>query len=120
MYIGYFYCGKVALEAGESQTGQALAFLTKAVDLSPDFAEGHFERGRALEQSGRLQEAMAEYKTSLVQNGGLSQAHYRLALLYRKLGRAQAANKELDLFQKTKGKEGDAVLERLDYQIRQP
>lgn len=120
LYIGYFYCGKIALDDGQNQMGQALALLTKAVELNPDFAEGHFERGRALEQSGRLQEAMAEYRTSLVKNGDLSQAHYRLALLYRKLGRAQAANNELALFQKTKSKEGDKVLERLDYRIRQP
>jgi tetratricopeptide (TPR) repeat protein len=120
LYIGYFYCGKVALEAGENQTGEALAFLTKAVDLNSDFAEGHFERGRALEQSGKLQQAMAEYNTSLLKNGNLSQAHYRLALLYRKLGQARAADNELALFQKTKSKEEDTVLEGLDYRIQRP
>ena len=120
LYIGYFYCGKVALESGQNQTEQALAYLTKAVDLNPDFAEGHFERGRALEQSGKLQEARAEYNTSLVKDGSLSQAHYRLALLYRKLGQAKAANNELALFQKTKTKQEDAVLEHLDYRIERP
>ncbi len=117
LYIGYYYCGKLSLEAGESQTEQALAFLTKATDLNPDFAEGHFERGRALEQSGKLQQAMAEYRTSLAKNTSLSQAHYRLALLYRKLGRQRAADNELALFQKTKAKEKDIVLARLDYRI---
>jgi tetratricopeptide (TPR) repeat protein len=119
LYIGYYYCGKVALEAGESQTQQALAFLTRAIDLNPNFAEGHFERGRALEQSGKFQEAVAEYKTSLAKNSSLSQAHYRLALVYRKLGQARVADNELALFQKTKVKEKDTVLQRLDYQIRQ-
>ena len=117
LYIGYYYCGKLALEAGESQTEQALAFLTKATDLDPDFAEGHFERGRALEQSGKLQQAVAEYRISLAKNASLSQAHYRLALLYRKLGQVPAADKELTLFQKTKSKEKNTVLARLDYRI---
>ena len=120
LYIGYFYCGKVALEAGESQTQQALAFFTKAVDLDPDFAEGHFEKGRALEQSGKLQEALAEYKKSLAIDSALSQAHYRLALVFRKLGQARMADDELALFQKAKLKEKDALLQRLDYRIRQP
>ncbi len=119
LYIGYYYCGKVALEAGESQTQQALTFLTRAVDLNPDFAEGHFERGRALEQSGKLQQAVAEYKASLAKDGNLSQAHYRLALVYRKLGETQVADEELALFQKTKLKEKATVLSRLDYRIRQ-
>ncbi len=120
LYIGYYYCGKVALEAGETQTDAALGFFTKAVDLNPDFAEGHFERGRALEQSGKLQQAIAEYKTSLAKNPDLPQAHYRLAILYRKLGKVQAASNELAIFQKMKPEGKDAVLSRLDYRIRQP
>jgi tetratricopeptide (TPR) repeat protein len=120
LYIGYYYCGKVALEAGESQTQQALAFFTKAVDLDPSFAEGHFEKGRALEQSGKLQEALAEYKKSVTLDSSLSQAHYRLALVYRKLGQTRVADNELALFQKAKLKEKDALLQRLDYRIRQP
>lgn len=108
---------QLSLEAGESQTEQALAFLTKTTDLNPNFAEGHFERGRALEQSGKPQQAAAEYRTSLAKNTNLSQAHYRLALLYRKLGRQRAADNELALFQKTKAKEKDIVLARLDYRI---
>jgi len=120
--IGYFYCGKVALENGEVQQEQALAFLTKAIELNPDFAEAHYEKGRALEQSGKLEQAVAEYKTSLTKNGALSQAHYRLALIYRKLGQARAADNELAQFEETKviEKEKDSVLSRLEYQIRQP
>lgn len=120
LYIGYYYCGKVALEAGESQTQPALTFFTKAVDLDPDFAEGHFEKGRALEQSGKLQEALVEYKKSLALDSSLSQAHYRLALVYRKLGQTRVADNELALFQKAKLKEKDALLQGLDYRIRQP
>jgi tetratricopeptide (TPR) repeat protein len=120
LYIGYYYCGKVALEAGESQTQKALTFFTKAVDLDPDFAEGHFEKARALEQSGKVQEAMAEYKKSLAIDSSLSQAHYRLALVYRKLGQTRAANDELALFEKSKLKEKDELLQRLEYRIRQP
>ncbi len=119
LYIGYYYCGKVALEAGDGQLQQALAFFTKAEALNPDFAEAHFERGRVLEQSGSLQEAIAEYQSSLSKNRNLSQAHYRLALLYRKLGQAQIADNELALFQKTKANSSDTVL-RLDYRILQP
>ena len=120
LYIGYYYCGKLALEAGDSQTQQALTFLSRAIELNPDFGEAHFEKGRALEQAGELQKAVAEYRTSLAKDGGLSQAHYRLALIYRKLGQTQMASNELALFQKTKLKEKDAVLQRLEYRIRQP
>ncbi len=120
LYIGYYYCAKVALEGGESQTQEALAFLTKAIDLNPDFAEAHFERGRILERSDKLQQAVAEYNTSLAKNRSLSQAHYRLALLYRKLGQTRTADDEFALFQQTKEKEKDTVLDRLEYRILRP
>jgi tetratricopeptide (TPR) repeat protein len=122
LFIGYFYCGKVALENGETMQEQALTFLTKAIALNPDFADAHYEKGRALEQAGKLPAAAEEYKVSLLKNGNLSQAHYRLALIYRKLGQAQSANSELALFEKTKlmEKEKDSVLNRLEYEIREP
>jgi tetratricopeptide (TPR) repeat protein len=118
LYIGYYYCGKVALEAGEGRTDQALAFFAKAIALNPDFAEAHFERGRALEQSGSFKQAIVEYKTSLAKNASLSQAHYRLGIVYRNLGQTQTASNELSIFQKMKPKERDSVVERLDYRIR--
>ena len=114
------YCAKVALEAGESQTQEALAFLTKAIELNPDFAEAHFERGRILAQSDKLQQAVAEYNTSLAKNRSLSQAHYRLALLYRKLGQTRIAENEFALFQKTKDQEKDASSIGLEYRILRP
>jgi len=110
----------VALEAGESQTQEALAFLTKAIELNPDFAEAHFERGRILAQSDKLQQAVAEYNTSLAKNRSLSQAHYRLALLYRKLGQTRIAENEFALFQKTKDQEKDASSIGLEYRILRP
>jgi tetratricopeptide (TPR) repeat protein len=88
--------------------------------LNPDFAEAHFERGRILERSDKLQQAVAEYNTSLAKNRSLSQAHYRLALLYRKLGQTRTADDEFALFQQTKEKEKDTVLDRLEYRILRP
>jgi tetratricopeptide (TPR) repeat protein len=118
--IGYYYCGKVALENGDGQTEQALTFLTKAVELNPDFADAHYERGLALEHTGKLRQAVDEYRGSLTKNPNLPQAHYRLALLYRKLGQTRTADHEFVLFQQTKRIEKDTVLERLEYRIRQP
>ena len=88
--------------------------------MNPDFDEAHFERGHILEQSDKLQQAVAEYNTSLAKNRSLSQAHYRLALLYRKLGQTRTADHEFALFQKTKDQEKDSVLDRLEYRILRP
>ena len=39
--------------------------LRKSTKLRPDFAEGHYELGWALEHVGQTEEAIAEYKASL-------------------------------------------------------
>ena len=64
----------------------------EGIRLNPDHTESYYGLGRVAEMQNRLQQAMEYYDAALVRNRYSSQAHYRRALTYQKLGdREQAA-----------------------------
>jgi tetratricopeptide (TPR) repeat protein len=58
---------------------------------------------------GYFEESVALLHRALAANPRLPDAHYRLALAYRKLGEPDQAKAELDLFSKLKSESRDAV-----------
>ena len=63
----------------------------EGIRLNPDHTESYYGLGRVSELQNRLQQAMAYYDAALVRNRYLSQAHYRRALTYRRLGKGEQA-----------------------------
>ena len=63
----------------------------EGIRLNPDHTESYYGLGRVSELQNRLQQAMAYYDAALVRNQYLSQAHYRRALTYRRLGDSEQA-----------------------------
>ena len=63
----------------------------EGIRLNPDHTESYYGLGRVSELQNRLQQAMAYYDAALVRNQYLSQAHYRRALTYRRLGKGEQA-----------------------------
>jgi predicted Zn-dependent protease len=97
---------------------QATEALRKAVQLRPEFAEGHYELARALEHAGRTAEAIAEYKASVERDPALAESQYRLSLLYRKQGDIARADLALAAFKKAQSaQESDTALKKLEYRI---
>jgi len=118
LYIGYFYYGKILLKMNDGRLEQAIEALRKATQLRPEFAEGHYELGRALEHSGHSGEAIAEYKISSERDPALAESHYRLALLYRKQGDTARADVAMAAYKKAQAaQEGDTVMKKLEYRI---
>lgn len=63
----------------------------EGIRLNPDHTESYYGLGRVSELQNRLQQAMEYYDAALARNQYLSQAHYRRALTYRRLGNSKQA-----------------------------
>jgi Tfp pilus assembly protein PilF len=85
---------RVARENGDTAGEQAaVAGLKRA---RPDSIAGRCELARAYEWTGQFESAR-EQMEACVNLDPLPQNHYRLALLYKKLGQTELARKELEL-----------------------
>lgn len=74
----------------------------EGIRLNPDHTESYYGLGRVSELQNRLQQAMEYYDAALVRNQYLSQAHYRRALTYRRLGNSEQAAAAMTQFQHLK------------------
>ena len=92
--------------------------LEKGLALDPALAEAHLELGNINVAEGNFEEAVADYRRAVAADPRLSTPHYRLALVYRRLGETERAGKEMKLFQslkslEEKAREQDDVVGRL-------
>ena len=74
----------------------------EGIRLNPNHTESYYGLGRVSELQNRLQQAMEYYDAALVRNQYFSQAHYRRALTYRRLGKSEEAAAAMAQFQHLK------------------
>jgi tetratricopeptide (TPR) repeat protein len=86
----------------QEQFAEAKPYIREALEINPDSAEAHFRFGCILER-GDPRSAVAELKKAIQLDAHLASAHYRLAQLYRRLGKSSEAETELLSFQKLSG-----------------
>jgi cytochrome c-type biogenesis protein CcmH/NrfG len=72
----------------------------RAVELRPDFVNAQLALGDVLTAQGRPEEAIPYLVEATRLDPNNEVAHYRLARIYREMGRAGQANSELELFKK--------------------
>lgn len=84
IHLGDVYMLQHRLNAAENA-------YREGIRLNPNHTESYYGLGRVSELQNRLQQAMAYYDAALVRNQYLSQAHYRRALTYRRLGNSEQA-----------------------------
>jgi tetratricopeptide (TPR) repeat protein len=65
--------------------------LRESLRYEPGLAQAHYHLARTLEKDERTEQAIAEYKAAISNDGTLSEACYSLAMLYRKLHRDKEA-----------------------------
>ena len=83
--LGYLQLRLEQFEAAEQN-------LREALQYDPKFAMAHYHLGRALENLGRADPAIEEYKSAAAMDEKLAVPLYNLGLLYKKKGReAEAA-----------------------------
>ena len=129
LHLGIVYKAQGELPLAEDHLKQALTLLTETAEahihlgdvyilqrrfnaaekayregirLNPNHTESYYGLGRVAEMQNRLLQAMEYYNAALVRNRYLSQAHYRRALTYQKLGNKSQAAAAMAQFQRLK------------------
>jgi Flp pilus assembly protein TadD len=104
-YIAQFLYGK-ALNAQEKD---AEALLRRSIALNDKFWESHFELALALEQKRDFAAASKELERAVALNPKDPTVHYRLARIYDRLGKSDAAAVERALHEKLTAEEKSAI-----------
>ena len=92
--------------------------LEKAVRLDPKLGDAFLLLGIGYADEGNLPKAISAYQSAIAASPQLEQAHYRLAMAYRKTGQAAKAQQEIELFEQLSQQSAQA-LERERAEIQQ-
>jgi tetratricopeptide (TPR) repeat protein len=100
---GSFSSAHVNLSAYYNRTGdpqKALEHAKKALELDPKSDRAWFQKGRADERQGSLEDAVYALNQAIVFNQRASSYYYVLANVYRRLGWADESRKALEVFKR--------------------
>jgi tetratricopeptide (TPR) repeat protein len=86
------YLGDIEMKRGNAEG--ALPLLRKAVQLRSDLRIAHMDLGTILAQQKQYPEAAAAFRRAVDLDPKQSDAHFRLANLYKAMGNSAAAEKE--------------------------
>ncbi len=91
---------RLLLKQGALEKAEPL--LRDAVAYGPKLPQTHHQMGILLGKQKKYDEAVAELKTANELDPAYAESHYTLAHVYRQLGRNEAADSELRLFERLK------------------
>ena len=100
---GSFAPPHVNLSAYYNRTGdpeKALEYARKAIELDPKSDRAWFQKGRADERRGSLDDAVAALNQAIALNPRASSYYYVLAGVYRRLGWTDDSRKALEMFKR--------------------
>ena len=80
-----------AIEDAGGLVAEALRHYESAVNLAPDLARGHLNRGNALLQMGNAEGAIAACATAVEKKPDYAAAHLNIGNAYARSGRSEAA-----------------------------
>jgi tetratricopeptide (TPR) repeat protein len=109
-WSNYYYAvglWKRALSEGpvdDATFKQIEALLQRAIQLDPKFGEGYQQLGTLYGAREDYSQAIAEFVKAIAINPDLEEAHYRLALAYRRTGNAVGAEKEMKVHEDLQAK----------------
>jgi tetratricopeptide (TPR) repeat protein len=97
---------------------QAEALLQKAIAADPKLDEAYVQLGVLYSAQGDFPQAIGAYKKAIEVNSQSGEAHYRLALAYKRVGQDAKSEQELQLY-KQADKSETAAMEQQRREIRQ-
>ena len=89
----------MALSDRSAEYDRALIHLRRSIELDSTNPTAHYIAGRILTAQGQLEEALEALQISLELSPDLADAHYRIALVYARLGDRNTARKHQERFQ---------------------
>lgn len=93
---------------------QARLYLEKALRQKPDLAQADRDMGKLCIYTGQPEQALTYLEKVVQLDPEEPSAHYLLAQVYRKMGRQDELNAELQLFQKLKKQQSDRSVKHPD------
>lgn len=81
-------------------TQQAIPYLQRAIALKQNLHVAHEDLGILYAQDKQPEKAITEFRKAIRSDASNYDAHYRLARLYRQLGRTAEADKEFGIVHK--------------------
>ncbi len=96
----YIYLGDVYARQRRFDDAEKVYHL--GIQLNPNRTEPYYGLGRVAEMKNRIKQAIEYYDAALARNRYLSQAHYRSALAYRRLGNSEHAEAAMTQFRHLK------------------
>jgi tetratricopeptide (TPR) repeat protein len=81
---------------------EALTLLRSVIAESPKYSEAEYQLGKALLEDGHVAESIPYLETATKLDPAYDYAHYQLQLAYRRAGRTEDANRELQIYKEIK------------------
>lgn len=113
-YLGPFLYGQILLAqhgagADADSLGEIEKLFRESLERREDFWEANFELGALLEKQRRYEEAEKHLRRAVELNPESSKPRYRLARVYRRLGKIEAARAESETHRRLTEKEREAM-----------
>ena len=103
---------RAQVHAGLGRLDAALADYTAVIELDPNYAEYHFDRGSILRRLGRPAEALADYRRAIALSPPFPEVYYNRADTLLELGDLDGALVDLDYVLELQPDNVDALVNR--------
>lgn len=118
----YYYAMAIWKQHGRSTypevMGRVEGLLTKTVSIDPKCAEAYLQLGNLSTSRHEDAKAIGFYVNAIGADPQLSEAHYRLAMVYDRVGEREKAKREFELHEEI-DKEQKAAVERQRREVKQ-
>lgn len=92
-----------------SKTDQAIPILRTLIAAHPDHARARYQLGKALLDARQMDEAIQNLQAAAELDPERAYIHYQLQMAYRQTGNAEAADRELKLYQELKARDRQRI-----------
>lgn len=94
----YFYALALSRGSSAANTVRIEALLLRAIQLEPNFAKAHLLLAEVYARRNDYEDAVPEFEAAVRLAQDTSEAHYRLALAYKHIGRREQSAREMEIF----------------------
>ena len=113
----YYYALALSKERA-ADPDQLKALLNNAIRLAPHWAEPHLRMGVIHAEEKDFAAAVSEFQAAIASDPQMPEPHFRLAQVYRRLGKPEQAAAELKRYDQAT-KESEQIRDRQRHEIRQ-